>query len=145
MPGDTPLPNPPDTICWTLFTCNGRALDRVTKQKHRPNRQKLPQKCLKIVFSASLDNFRTFFGHFFDIFRTFCRHFHFLCCPLQLFTYAWIHVHKANKCQLFCEPGSFERGWCRWRGVNFPCLQLGVSPSCEEKESTPRPSRVKFA
>ena len=61
--------------------CNRRALDRVTKQKHRPNRQKLSKKCPKIVFSAPLDNFRTFFGHFFDIFRTFCRHSHSLGCP----------------------------------------------------------------
>ena len=63
-------------------TCNGRALDRVTKQKHRPNRQKLSKKCPKIVFSAPSDNFWTFFGHFFDIFRTFCRHSHFLGCPM---------------------------------------------------------------
>ena len=40
--------------------CNGRALDRVTKQKHRPNRQKLSKKCPKIVFTALW----TIFGHF---------------------------------------------------------------------------------
>ena len=48
--------------------CNGRALDRVTKEKHRPNRQKLSKKCPKIVFSAPLE---IFLGYFFDIFRTF--------------------------------------------------------------------------
>ena len=52
------------------YRCNGRALDRVTKQKHRPNRQKMSKKCPKIVSSAPLENFWTFFGHFFDIFRT---------------------------------------------------------------------------
>ena len=36
---------------------NGRALDRVTKQKHRPNRQKLSKKRPKIVFP---ENFSTF-------------------------------------------------------------------------------------
>ena len=41
--------------------CNGRALDRVTKEKHRPNRQKLSKKCAKIVFFGPL---RTIFGHF---------------------------------------------------------------------------------
>ena len=61
-------------------SCNGRALDRVTKQKHRPNRQKLSQKCPKIV-SAPPGNFWTFFRQFFDIFRTFCRHSLFLGCP----------------------------------------------------------------
>ena len=55
--------------------CNGRALDRVTKQKHRPNGQKMSKKCPKIVSSVPPDNFWTFFGHFFDIFRTFFRHF----------------------------------------------------------------------
>ena len=54
--------------------CNGRALDRVTKRKHRPNRQKLSKKCPKIVFSAPLDNFS-------DIFRTFFGHSRFLGCP----------------------------------------------------------------
>ena len=63
-------------------SCNGRALDRVTKQKHRPNRQTLSKKCPKIVVSAPPDNFWTFFGHFFDIFRTFCRHSLFLGCPM---------------------------------------------------------------
>ena len=66
--------------CWCCFlslSCNGRALDRVTKQKHRSNRQKLSKKCPKIVFSVPLDNFWTFF----DSFRTFCRHSRFLGCP----------------------------------------------------------------
>ena len=40
----------------------GRALDRVTKQKHRQNRQKV-ENCPKIVFSAPPDNFRTFFRY----------------------------------------------------------------------------------
>ena len=57
--------------------CNGRALDRVTKQKHRPNRQKLSTKCPKIVFSVPPDIFWTFFGHFLDIFRTFLSTFPF--------------------------------------------------------------------
>ena len=55
--------------------CNGRALDRVAQQKHRPNRQKLCKKCPKIVFSAPRDIFWTFFGHFSTIFGyllTFC-------------------------------------------------------------------------
>ena len=60
---------------------NGRALDRVTKQEHWPNGQKLSKKCPKIVFSDPLDNFWTFFGQFFDIFRTFCRHSLSLGCP----------------------------------------------------------------
>ena len=47
--------------------CNGRALDRVTKQQHRPNRQISSKKCPKIVFSAPLDNFSTFFEHLVDI------------------------------------------------------------------------------
>ena len=54
--------------------CKGRALDRVTKQKHRPNRQKLSQKCPKIVFSVPSDKFWTFsniFKHFSDILSTF--------------------------------------------------------------------------
>ena len=46
----------------TVARCNGPALDRVTKQKHRPNRQKLSKKCPKIAFSAPPDNFRTFFA-----------------------------------------------------------------------------------
>ena len=46
-----------------LWDCNGRALDRVIKQKHRQNRQKLFKKCPKIVFSPPLDNFWTFFRH----------------------------------------------------------------------------------
>ena len=57
--------------------CNGRALDRVTKQNHRPSRQKLSQKCQKIVFSAPPDNFWTFSG----ILSTFCRHSLLLGCP----------------------------------------------------------------
>ena len=65
---------------------NGRALDKVTEQKHRPNRRKLSKKCPKIVSS---DNFRTIFRTFF---RHFVRHSHFLgcrsrcptICPLQL-------------------------------------------------------------
>ena len=73
-----------DLRCPSLLspkTCNGRALDRVTKQKHRPNRQKVSKNCPKIVFSAPPDNFWTFFGHFFGIFRTFCRHSLFRGCP----------------------------------------------------------------
>ena len=53
-------------VLFPLF-CNGRALDRVTKQKHRPNRQKLSKKSPKIVFSAPSDIFR----HFSDILSTF--------------------------------------------------------------------------
>ena len=63
--------------CWCLL-CNGRALDRVTKQKYRPYRQ---QQCPKIVFSAPPHNFWTCFEHFLDICRTFCRHSVFLGCP----------------------------------------------------------------
>ena len=52
----------------TLYACNGRALDRVTTQKHRPNRQKIVQKMSEnCVFSPS--------RQLLDIFRTFCRHF----------------------------------------------------------------------
>ena len=50
------------------YICNGRALDRLTKQKHRPNRQKLSKKYLKIVFSAFSGNFSDIFRTFFDIF-----------------------------------------------------------------------------
>ena len=46
-----------------LKSCNGRALDRVTKQKHRPNRQK----CLKNVRNCVLSPFGPFFGDFVDI------------------------------------------------------------------------------
>ena len=77
------------SFAMTLLSCNRRALDRVTKQKHRPNGQKLSQKCPKIVFSVPPDNFWTFFGHLFDSFRTFFRHSLFLgcptICPLQLY------------------------------------------------------------
>ena len=52
------------------FFGNGRALDRVTKQKHRPNRQKCP----KTMFAVPPDNSWTFFGYFFNFFRTFCQH-----------------------------------------------------------------------
>ena len=51
--------------------CNGRPLDRVTKSKHRPNRQKMSKNCPKIVFSVPTDNFWTFFVHF----STFFGHF----------------------------------------------------------------------
>ena len=58
-------------ISATSLACNGRALDRVTKQKHRPNRQEMSKKCRIIVFSAPPDNFSdifsTFFGHFVDV------------------------------------------------------------------------------
>ena len=58
--------------------CNGRALDRVTKQSHRPNRQKSSNKCPKIVVFST-------FGQFWDIFpnicSTFFRHSLFLGCP----------------------------------------------------------------
>ena len=73
-----------------LYSCNGQALDRVTKPKHRPNGQIMSKKSPKIVSAVPLDNFWTFFGHFFDIFRTFCRHSLFLSCPticpLQLYS-----------------------------------------------------------
>ena len=59
------------TVAPSFKSCNGRALDRVTKQKHRPNRQEMSQKCPKIVFAAPPDNFWTFFRHFFDILSTF--------------------------------------------------------------------------
>ena len=58
-----------DHLC--TKSCNGRALDRVTKQKHLPNRQKLSKKCPKIVFSP----FRTIFGHFLDNSSTFLGRF----------------------------------------------------------------------
>ena len=54
-----------------LNFCNGRAFDRVTKQKHRPNRQKMSKKCPKIVCAVPPDNFSTFFRHFSDILSTF--------------------------------------------------------------------------
>ena len=69
--------------------CNGRALDRVTKEEHRPNRRakNCPKEGPKIVFSAR-PLFWTIFGHFsdifwtfFDILGTFCRHSDFLGCP----------------------------------------------------------------
>ena len=50
---------------------NGRALDRVTKEKHRPNRQKCPKIVQKLCFRP----LRTIFGHFSDIFSTFFGHF----------------------------------------------------------------------
>ena len=58
----------PKTLAFAFgLRCNGRALDRVTKQKHRPNRQKLSKKSPKIVFTAPLDKFWTFFRHFSDM------------------------------------------------------------------------------
>ena len=76
-------------------TCNGRALDRVTKQKHRPNRQKMSKKCPKIVWAVPPDNFWTFFGHFSDIFRTLCRHSLLLGCPTicQLQGQTWKNLY----------------------------------------------------
>ena len=54
-----------------ILGCNGRALDRVTKQKHQADRQKVSKNCPRIVFAVPPDNFRTFFrdifGHFVDI------------------------------------------------------------------------------
>ena len=58
--------------------CNGRALDSVSQNKSiRPNRQKVSEKCPKMVclqLALSVDNFwtfsdifLTFFGHFVDI------------------------------------------------------------------------------
>ena len=58
----------------TRERCDGRALDRVSQQKHRTTRQKLSKTCPKIVFSAPLDYFLDIFQTFFDVFRRFCRH-----------------------------------------------------------------------
>ena len=51
--------------------CNGRALDRVAKQKHRPNRQKLSKKCPENCVFCPPGHFWTIFGHF----STFFEHF----------------------------------------------------------------------
>ena len=87
----------------SLSYCNGRALDRVTKQKHRPNRQKLSKKMSEnCVFSPS----RQFLGHFSDNFSTFFGHFVDIpifwavptICPLQLSlvsNQSWGPWHKA--------------------------------------------------
>ena len=56
------------------YGCNGRALDRGTKQEHRANSQKMHKKCPQAGFSDPPDNFWTFFRHFFDNFWTFYRH-----------------------------------------------------------------------
>ena len=99
-----------------FLSCNGRALDRVTTQKHRPNRQKLSKKCPKIVFSAPPDNFWTFFGHFFDIFRTFCRHSPFLgcptLCPLQFLSARKVEKEAKNG-RLIVARLAILRGWYR--------------------------------
>ena len=62
-----------------LKDCNGRALDRVTKQKHRPNRKNCPENVRKLCVFRPL--WRTISGHFSDIFsdifRTFFRTFPF--------------------------------------------------------------------
>ena len=47
--------------------CNGPALDRVTRQEHRPNRQKLSKKVRKLCFQPLW----TICGHFSDILSTF--------------------------------------------------------------------------
>ena len=59
------------------YGCNGRALDRVTKQKRRPNVQKLSENRVCSPSGHFLHIFRTFF----HIFRTSCRHSLFLGCP----------------------------------------------------------------
>ena len=51
--------------------CNGPALDRVTEQKNRPNRQKMSENCVFGPFGQFLDIFRTFFRHLSDILSTF--------------------------------------------------------------------------
>ena len=121
---------------------NGRALDRVTKQKHRPNRQKLSKKCPKIVFSAPLDKFWTFFRHLFDIFRTFCRHSQFLgcptICPLQLWCFVrgpsapgWTEASPQKLSQAKGhQVGRNRRGETRPRGpeVLAPLRGLGIRP-----------------
>ena len=53
------------TICG--LSCNGQALDRVTKQRSRPNMQTLSRKKSKNCFQP----LRTIFGHFPDNFSTF--------------------------------------------------------------------------
>ena len=45
--------NKPRAIEWSM-PWRGRALDRVTKQKHRAKRQKMPPKCPKVVFSVRI-------------------------------------------------------------------------------------------
>ena len=59
-----------DSCVQGVLNClvTGRALVRVTTQRHRPNRQKF-----QTIFGQFLENF--------DIFRTFCRHSLFLGCP----------------------------------------------------------------
>ena len=67
--------------------CKGRALDRVTKQKHRPIGKNCPKNvrklCLQPVWTI-FGHFRTFFRHFSDILSTFpclgCP----MICPLQV-------------------------------------------------------------
>ena len=100
------------------FICTGRALDRLTKQKHWPHRQrmskKLSENCvfspsgqffkhfsdifsrhfsyILSTFPFSVDNFLTFFGHFLSTFFGHLSTFPFLdcpaICPLQYFMFA---------------------------------------------------------
>ena len=56
---------------WKAWGCNGRALGRVTKEKHRPNRHKLPKNVRKLCFRP----LRAIFGYFSDTFSTFFGHF----------------------------------------------------------------------
>ena len=67
-----------------MLDCNGRALDRVTKQKHRPNWQKFSKNVQQLCCQPPqtiFGHFSNIFSAFSDIFRTFCRHSLSLGCP----------------------------------------------------------------
>ena len=124
----------------------GKSLDRVTKQKHRPTRQNLSKKCPKIVFSAPPDNFWTFFGHFLDIFQTFCRHSLFpgclTICPLQCYK----HGEERPKQQMV--PSSCTHTYIgplnNLSGAGMLSLTLSVlsgrSSRCPKRIAAPLPS-----
>ena len=116
--------NPGSLSLNLAYFCNGRALDRVTKSNHRPNRQKLSKKCPKFVFSAPPDNFWTFFRHFFDIFRTFCRHFLFLgcptLCPLQAYLTAREDRQLRTIVSTMLQSSGVARGLLQGRPLQLP-------------------------
>ena len=57
-------------VDWVV-ACNGRALDRLAKQKHRPNHGPMGKRCPKNVQKLCSRSLWTIFGHIADI----CRHF----------------------------------------------------------------------
>ena len=98
--GSTSMWIPPSRLLnkLTYKSCNGRALDRVTKQKHRPNRQKM-SKIRKLCFHP----LRTIFGHLSDI-STFFRHFVDIPCFWAVQRFARYNTRAKVHVELLSEP-----------------------------------------